>query len=391
MNAADKAYMSLVNRITDFGTHSENRTATDTIKVFGEFLRFHVGIRYPLITQKQVFHRGLHKELFMFLDGETNIESLIKDDVHIWDEWANTNGDLGPVYGAQWRARDDLHLVHSSDSYAQQKMEYLDSLTDIDPEDPKLQGQAPFQRAMLPTGGALYYRKFDQIKNALYRLSKYPDCRRILVDSWNPSVIPVDGKAPSEQPALGKQALPACHTLFQFGSTKSERNVYRSSLSYASLTTQADGTMALFGNPTGLTLKQLTKSRKALVDVFVKHDEIYGSMHFDRQLYLHMHQRSADTFLGFPFNIASYASLLNFVAASQNMLPNTLSISIGDAHVYEDHAVALKLQAKQEEHDAPIFCVIDIQNHPDLRGLTTNNYKIVGYEHGPLITGKPAV
>lgn len=392
-NPADDTYMKLVRITQDTGTHSGNRTGVDTVKTFGEFMRFNVLSNYPLLTQKKVFHRGIHRELFWFLDGENNIQGLLDDDVHIWDEWANANGDLGPVYGEQWRYREDLHLLRYSDPYFETKKQFLDSLTFTMAGDPMLQGQQPFSVAEICNGlGLLYYRKFDQITNALYRLQHYPDCRRIIVDGWNPSVVPVDGLKPNEQPAIGKQALPACHTLFQFGSADVKGiGRYRAEMKYMDIEEHESGEAYLFGMPTGLTLDTLTANKNVLIQKAHDHDREFGPLFKHRQLSLHLHQRSMDEFLGGPFNIASYASMLNLFASRMDMLPCNLTISVGDAHVYDNHKEQFNLQATQPHHDSPIFCAINVRKHADLKGLTSANYKIVGYTSGPLIAGVVAV
>lgn len=393
MSKTDITYMSILGKAVHLGTVSENRTGIDTSKTFGEFVRFDVQQGYPIVTQKHVFHRGIHEELFWFLDGGNNIQPLIDKNVHIWDGWANSNGDLGPVYGEQWRARDETHVLIPDSPYFESKLAHLSNLTENAKGETRsaLFGQMPYTRYDAP-GAVIFTRKYDQIANAIHRLEQYPDCRRIIVDSWNPDVVPVEGVAPKDQPALGKQALPACHTIFQFGSASTgDSGVFRADLSYMDLTTNTDGTVNLFGYPTNLTLDEITESLNVLLDVASYHDNIHGPMKGMRELSLHMHQRSADLFLGFPFNIASYASLLNIMASRVGMLPKHLTISLGDSHVYSNHEEAIAEQHKQKSHPAPIFCAIDIKNHSDLKGLTCANYRIVGYEHGPLIRGDVAI
>lgn len=292
MNPADRQYMQLVEDTLQ-GHHSQNRTAVNTVKTFGKFMEFDLQACYPLLTQKRVFHRGLHEELFWFFDGGNNIQALLDKDVHIWDGWANSYGDLGPVYGEQWRRRDDLHLLLYTDPYYETKMEFLNSLVIAQSGDPVLQGQEPFQVTALENGiGFLYYRKYDQIANAIHRLTHYPDCRRIIVDGWNPSVVPVDERKPSEQPAIGKQSLPACHTLFQFGSANTGHGYSREDMFCFEI--EEHGTEAyLFDQPTGLTVDQLLSSREKLLSVARDHDHAYGPL-YRRELNLHLHQRSTE-------------------------------------------------------------------------------------------------
>lgn len=387
-NSADSMYGNLIKN-TFVGVKSENRTGVYTTKVFGQFMSFYPASYYPLLTQKKVFHRGLHEELFWFLDGHNNIKRLLDHDVHIWDGWANADGDLGPVYGEQWRARDDIHLVSMDDKYFTTKKDFLDSLTFTDDDDRKLQGQQRFSRVDLPNA-YLYHRKFDQITNAIFRLESFPDCRRIIVDGWNPSVVPVDGLSPIEQAQIGKQALPACHTLFQFGSTLTKIRYLRRELHYMKIDV-IHGEAYLFDRPTGKSLDELLVDKQTLVSVASEHDVKYGPLPAGRELSLHLHQRSMDTFLGAPFNIASYASLLNIFCARLNMLPSQLSISVGDAHIYSNHVNQLKQQLGNEMFASPIFCAINIEQHPDLKGLTSSNYRIVGYKSNEKIEGAVAI
>lgn len=389
MNQADRQYMQLVEDTLQ-GHHSQNRTAVDTIKTFGKFMEFDLQSCYPLLTQKKVYHRGIHEELWWFLDGENNIQKLLDADVHIWDGWANERGDLGPVYGEQWRRRDDIHFLAFDDPYFSTKKQYLDSLTYAASGDDILCGQKPYEVVEVGFGlGLLYFRKYDQIANAIYRLTHYPDCRRIIVDGWNPSVVPVDGRKPSEQPAIGKQSLPACHTLFQFGSADTGHGYAREDMFCFEI--EEHGTEAyLFDQPTGLTVDQLLSSREKLLSVARDHDHAYGPL-YRRELNLHLHQRSMDTFLGGPFNIASYASMLCIFAARTGMLPAKLSISVGDAHIYTNHLDVIEEQQAQPEQRSPLFCTINIRKHPDLRGLTSSNYRVLDYVCGPTLRGEVAV
>lgn len=388
-NSADNMYGSIVkNAFT--GVSSENRTDVDTTKTFGQFMCFYPSSCYPILTQKKVFHRGLHEELFWFLDGHNNIKRLLDHDVHIWDGWANKDGDLGPVYGEQWRAREDVQLVRYDDKYFASKTAFLDGLTFTNFDSSLLQGQSPFHRHEIPDVGLLYTRKFDQITNALYRLVNHPDCRRIIVDGWNPSVVPVDGIAPSDQPQIGKQSLPACHTLFQFGSVQTKNRYFRRELHYMKIDV-VNGEAYLFDKPTGKTLDELLTDKQTLLFVANAHDAEYGPLPAGRELSLHLHQRSMDLFLGAPFNIASYASLLNIFCARLNMLPAQLSISVGDAHIYDNHVQQLKKQLNNVMYGSPIFCAINIGQHPDLKGLTASNYRIVGYKSNEKIEGSVAI
>ncbi len=227
-----KQYLALMQEILDKGAHKTDRTGTGTLSVFGRQLRFDLAEGFPLITTKKLHLRSIIYELLWFLNGDTNIKYLKDNGVTIWDEWADENGELGPVYGHQWRSWP------------------------------------------APDG-----RSIDQITQVLNQIRQKPDSRRHIVTAWNPSEV-------------DKMALPPCHALFQF---------------YV-----ADGKLSC-------------------------------------QLY----QRSADYFLGVPFNIASYALLTHMFAQQCDLQPGEFVWTGGDVHLYSNHIEQAKLQLSREPFALP--------------------------------------
>jgi len=231
-----RIYHDLLQRILDEGVHKGDRTGTGTISLFGHQMRFSMADGFPLVTTKKVHLRSIIHELLWFISGDTNIEYLNEHGVSIWDEWADETGELGPIYGAQWRSWPDP-----------------------------------------------YVGEIDQLGRVVNQIRYNPDSRRHIVSAWNPSVLPIESLSPQENVSRGHQALASCHAMFQFW--------------------VADGRLSL-------------------------------------QLY----QRSADCFLGVPFNIASYALLLQMVAQVTDLVPHELIHTIGDAHIYLNHMDQVKLQ-----------------------------------------------
>lgn len=220
-------YLDLVRKVYQEGFDRPDRTGTGTRTLLNQTLQFDLTESFPLVTTKRTYWKGVVEELLWFLRGETNIKSLQEKGVHIWDEWADDRGELGPVYGKQWRDFD--------------------------------------------------YKGIDQIDSALYLLRTDPFSRRNIVSAWNPGVLPSTDYTPNYNATIGNQALPPCHTLFQL--TVDNRN----------------------------------------------------------RLHLTLFQRSADLFLGVPFNIASYALLNHMMAKSADLLPGSLTIHFTDCHLYQNH------------------------------------------------------
>lgn len=263
-----KQYLDLCRRILDEGVTKADRTGTGTISVFGHQMRFDLSQGFPLVTTKKLHTKSIIHELLWFLSGDTNVRYLQENGVRIWNEWADENGDLGPVYGKQWR------------SFAG------------------------------PDG-----KTVDQIQWVIEEIKRNPDSRRLVVSAWNPA-------------ELDKMALPPCHLLFQF---------------YV-----AEGKLSC-------------------------------------QLY----QRSADTFLGVPFNIASYALLTHMVAHVTNLAPGEFVHTIGDAHLYLNHLEQVKLQLAREPKPLP-----KLRLNPAITSIFDFRFEdieIVEYEAHPHIKGEVAV
>lgn len=261
-------YHDLLQLILDTGAKKEDRTGTGTLSIFGHQMRFDLQAGFPLITTKKIHLRSIIYELLWFLKGETNISYLKQNKVSIWDEWADENGELGPVYGYQWRSWP------------------------------------------LPGGGHI-----DQISQVVEQIKKNPDSRRLLVSAWNVADI-------------GKMALPPCHILFQF---------------YV-----ADGKLSC-------------------------------------QLY----QRSADVFLGVPFNIASYALLTMMVAQVCGLQPGEFIHTLGDAHLYLNHLEQARLQLSRELRPLPAMALNPQVS--DLFAFDFADFTLTGYDPHPHIKAEVAV
>lgn len=285
-----KQYHDLIKHILDQGTQKGDRTGTGTISVFGYQMRFDLAEGFPLITTKKLHLKSIIHELLWFLKGETNIEYLQENGVRIWNEWADENGDLGPVYGRQWRNWNDDEI--------------------------------------------------DQIKEVIATLKTNPNSRRMLVSAWNPSVMPDTKKSFAENVANGKAALPPCHAFFQF---------------YVS-----PGPPAPNGG-------------------------VDGKPKLSCQLY----QRSADVFLGVPFNIASYALFTMMVAQVCGYAPGDFIHTFGDAHIYNNHMQQVKLQLSRDCHTLPTMTINP--EVKDIFGFTFDDFTLTNYNPHPHIKGAVAI
>ncbi|GAB2721253.1 thymidylate synthase [Nocardia thraciensis] len=265
--ARDTQYEDLLRHVLDSGTPKSDRTGTGTRSVFGYQLRYDLSAGFPLITTKRVHLKSIVYELLWFLRGESNIEWLREHGVTIWDEWADPSGELGPVYGVQWRSWPTPDGAH-----------------------------------------------IDQIAQILRTLRTDPDSRRMLVSAWNVS-------------ELDKMALAPCHALFQF---------------YV-----AGGRLSC-------------------------------------QLY----QRSADLFLGVPFNIASYALLTHMVAQQAGLEPGDFIWTGGDCHIYDNHVEQVREQLGREPYPFP---ELELRQAPTLFDYAYEDVKVVGYQHHPAIKAPVAV
>lgn len=263
-----KQYLDLLNRILTEGTVKTDRTGTGTKSIFGHQMRFNMADGFPVLTTKKLHLKSIIHELLWFLQGDTNVRYLQENGVRIWNEWADENGDLGPVYGHQWRSWPDYN------------------------------GET-----------------IDQIQKVVEQIKHNPDSRRMIVSAWNVAEV-------------NKMALPPCHTLFQF---------------YV-----ADGKLSL-------------------------------------QLY----QRSADTFLGVPFNIASYALLLQMMAQVCNLKVGDFVHTTGDTHLYLNHIEQAQLQLTRTPRKLPIMKI-----NPDIKDIFSFRYEdfeLVGYDPLPHIKAEVSV
>ena len=273
-----KQYLDLVNHVLTNGTQKGDRTGTGTISVFGYQMRFDLSEGFPMVTTKKLHLKSIVYELLWFLKGDTNIAYLNENGVRIWDEWANENGDLGPVYGHQWRNWNREEI--------------------------------------------------DQISELIETLKTNPNSRRMLVSAWNPSVLPDTTKSFAENVANGKVALPPCHAFFQF---------------YVS----------------------------------------------EGKLSCQLYQRSADIFLGVPFNVASYALLTMMIAQVCNLQPGDFIHTFGDAHIYNNHIEQVELQISRDPKPLPRMIL-----NPAITNIfdfTFEDFTLEGYEHHPHIKGVVAV
>ena len=263
-----KQYLDILNRILTEGTVKGDRTGTGTISIFGTQSRYPFSEGFPLLTTKKLYLKGIIYELLWFLKGSTNIRFLQENNVHIWDEWADENGELGPVYGHQWRSWPDYD------------------------------------------GGVI-----DQIQYVVDQLKTNPNSRRMIVSAWNVAEV-------------NKMALPPCHTIFQF---------------------------------------------------YVAGD----------RLSLQLYQRSADTFLGVPFNIASYALLLQMMAQVTGFRPGDFIHTTGDTHLYLNHLEQARLQLTREPRPLPTMKI-----NPDVKSIFDFHYEdfeLEGYDPWPHIKAEVSV
>jgi thymidylate synthase len=261
-------YIDLCQRILSEGTRREDRTGTGTLSVFGHQMRFDLSAGFPLLTTKKLYTRAIFHELLWFLRGDTNINYLHENNVHIWDQWADVDGDLGPIYGAQWRSWYGANGV-----------------------------------------------TVDQIQWLIDEIKSNPDSRRLIISAWNVADLPF-------------MALPPCHCLFQF---------------YVS----------------------------------------------NGRLSCQLYQRSGDTFLGIPFNIASYALLTHMVAHVTGLEPGEFVHTLGDAHIYLNHVEQVKLQLTRDPLPLPT-----LELNPGVSSIFDFIYEdihILNYQAHPHIKGDVAV
>lgn len=314
-NPHDDQYHNLLRIILKYGTHKTDRTGVGTKSWFGHQLRFNLANGFPLLTTKRMFTKGIIHELLWFLRGDTNVKYLQDNGVHIWDAWADKDGNLGPVYGHAWRQFPNTSL-----------MEGAWFSEDDKPWGERAPDNAGELRLRWEGTDAQWLRPMaiDQIRESLELLRTTPDSRRIIVTAWNPGDI-------------HRVALAPCHCLFQFNTrplSPAERyaRALDSDVSFERINTldwdDAPG------------LRMITEAM----------DEARVPKHYlDCQLY----QRSADVFLGVPFNIASYALLTHMFAHVLDMVPGHFVHTFGDVHIYNNHVDQVKLQLSRLSHKAP--------------------------------------
>ncbi len=276
-----KVYHELLEHVLEKGVRKSDRTGTGTMSVFGYQMRFDLADGFPLVTTKKLHLRSIIHELLWFIRGETNVGYLNEHGVSIWDEWADASGELGPIYGKQWRSWPD------------------------------------------PAGGDI-----DQLTAIIERIRRRPDSRRHVISAWNPTTLPDERMSPSENVAHGRMALAPCHTMFQFW--------------------VAEGRISL-------------------------------------QLY----QRSADCFLGVPFNIASYALLLMMVAQVTGLKAHEFIHTFGDAHLYLNHLEQARTQLEREPYGPPQMRLNPERNR--LEDFEFDDFELVGYQAHPPIKAPIAV
>lgn len=276
-----KQYLDILNHVLENGVIKTDRTGVGTKSVFGCQIRVNLQEGFPLLTTKKVYWPGVVHELLWFLNGDTNIKYLVDNNVHIWDAWATEEGELGPIYGKQWRAWK------------------------------------------APNGEVI-----DQISQVLETLKTNPDSRRMLVSAWNPADLPDESMSPQENVKKGKMALAACHAFFQF---------------------------------------------------YVVNGKVS----------LQLYQRSADLFLGVPFNIASYSLLLHMVAQQTGYEVGEFIWTGGDVHLYTNQFEAAKEQLKREPRALPELFITRKPN--SLFDYRFEDFELKGYDPHPAIKVPVAV
>lgn len=332
MNRHDLEYMTGYDRIMEQGRKREDRTGTGTLSLFGMQLRFDISKSFPLLTTKKVHWPSIVHELLWFLKGDTNIGYLNANGVRIWNEWSDGRGNLGPVYGAMWRswpARDEV----------------------------------------IQTGiGELVESKvIDQIAILIENLRKNPFSRRHIISAWNPELLPDETLSAQVNVANGKQALPPCHTMFQF---------------YVTELTLAER-MELGGIT---SVGALTKTDR------IELAERLDNMGVPRLgLSCQLYQRSGDYFLGVPFNIASYSLLVYLIANTLGMQPLDFVWTGGDVHIYKNHHEQMEEQRGRLHSAPPAPSLKILTKRSRVEDYTIEDIELVDYAPMAAIKGKVAV
>lgn len=353
-NIVDDTYLLTAEQIIELGTAKGDRTGTGTVSIFTQQMAFDLTAgKLPLLTTKKLHLRSIIHELIWFLQGESNIAYLKENDVSIWDEWADENGDLGPVYGVQWRKWDDTRVVSA---------EHIDS---FEKRGFSVLGEVAF-------GQYVVQRKIDQIADLLHQLRTNPDSRRLILTAWNPSVVE-------------EQALPPCHSFVQF---------YTRNLEFADRCDIARERVIMKVQH-GIELSEA--EHKLLVSGHLEYAEdtippelIESVVPASRGISCHLYQRSGDFFLGVPFNIASYSLLTHMVAKCVGMEPLEFIHTIGDTHLYSNHLDQINEQMSRKGVDCTPFVVLN-GDCEDPAELTFFDIEVVGYESEAAIKAPVAV
>lgn len=380
-NSVDTQYLERAKLLRDQAVLAENRTDTSAYKLFGTEMTFDLREGFPLLTTKKVHLTSIIHELLWFLKGETNIEYLKENKCRIWDEWATESGDLGPVYGAQWRRWEDVKIIPQQQLDFYQKLGY------------SFVGQ-------VETGDVnkiVIRREIDQIQEVMDTLKNNPLDRRMIVTAYNPSVKPTTSLKPHENAELGLQALPPCHMMFHFNATpmtekeREEHVLHERAEQLINNPEWLEHITASNKNPYEEAIEAARSELQYLIisECATLSDVLDRDYHAPKYfLDMVMYQRSADWFLGVPFNIASYALLQMMVAQQAGMVARNFNHKIGDYHIYENHVDVIDTQLQQPQHDLPIM---KIRKAPDLYSYTIDNFELIGYECGPVLKGKVAV
>lgn len=297
-------YLDLLRKIRNEGTDKTDRTGVGTRSIFGHQLRFDLQEGFPIVTTKKLHLKSIIHELLWFLNGDTNVKYLNDNGVRIWNEWADANGDLGPVYGKQWRSWEG------------------------------------------PRGETI-----DQISDVINTLKKAPDSRRLIVSAWNVADLTL-------------MALSPCHCLFHFNTRPIPFDVRKAMLA-------------------NIGLYYATYDEQQHEKVF--QESGIPKFYLDCQLY----QRSADVFLGIPFNIASYALLTMMVAQVCNMIPGEFIHTFGDVHIYNNHFEQVDLQLSRTPFELPTMKINP--KVKDIFGFKYEDFELQNYQCHPAIKAQVAV
>lgn len=338
-----KQYLALMQDILDNGVVKKDRTGVGTLSVFGRQLRFDLKEGFPLVTTKKVHLKSIIHELLWFLNGDTNVKYLQENGVKIWNEWSDEEGNLGPVYGKQWREWRDCKVVECHDVGRTQQL---------------MQRGYKYIGNMKEDGTTylVYEKPHDQISKVIQQLREDPDSRRIIVSAWNVA-------------DLDDMALNPCHNYFQFYTTE--------------MTVLERLNWFEENEPEKFANASLNNDEKVL------HETLDREGVPRRKLSCFYMMRSNDVALGKPFNIASYALLTHMVAQQVNMVPDELVYSGVDVHLYLNHLEQIKLQLTREPYPLPKLV---IKRKPDsIFDYKYEDFEVVGYQSHPHIAMPVAV